>query len=201
MNCSMPGFSVHYQLLEFAQTHVHWVGDAIQPSHPLFSSSPPAFNLSQHQGLFQGVSSWHQLAKVLELRHQSFQWTDARRFPARTSKKFMKLWVLCCLGRNTDIYRQLEAQVNCLWLKGRIPFLILDFLLINFLALVYTLKFYETIHCIISDRDSFFFFVESYSWKKSDFYSSEGEKYLLFFMLSLLAFSGYKFRFAILAHL
>ena len=68
---------VHYQLPEFTQTHVHWVGDAIQPSHPLSSSSPPAFNLSQHQGLFQWISSSHQqVAKVLEfqLQSQSFQW-------------------------------------------------------------------------------------------------------------------------------
>ena len=61
---------------EFIQTHVHWVGDAIQPSHPLLSPSPPTFNLSQHQGLFKWVSSSHQVAKVLELQlqHQSFQW-------------------------------------------------------------------------------------------------------------------------------
>ena len=52
MDCSMPGFPVHHQLLEFTQTHVHWVGDAIHPSHPLSSPSPPTFNLSQHQGLF-----------------------------------------------------------------------------------------------------------------------------------------------------
>ena len=66
----------HHQLLEFTQTHVHWVSDAIQPSHPLSSPSPPAFNLSQHQGLFKWVSSSHQVAKVLELhlQHQSFQW-------------------------------------------------------------------------------------------------------------------------------
>ena len=57
MNCSMPGFSVHHQLPEFTQTHVHWVGDAIQPAHPLSSPSPPALILSQHQGLFQWVSS------------------------------------------------------------------------------------------------------------------------------------------------
>ena len=67
MDCSTPGVSVHYQLLEFTQTHVHWVGDAIQPSHPLSSPSPTAFNLSQHQGLFQWASSSHQVAKVLEL--------------------------------------------------------------------------------------------------------------------------------------
>ena len=75
MDCSMPGLPVHHQLLEFTQTHVHWVSDAIQPSHPLLSPSP-AFNLSQHQGLFQWVSSSHQMTKVLEnqLQHQSFQW-------------------------------------------------------------------------------------------------------------------------------
>ena len=65
MNHSMPGLPVHHQPPEFTQTHVQWVGDAIQPSHPLSSPSPPAFNLSQHQGLFQWVSSWHQVAKVI----------------------------------------------------------------------------------------------------------------------------------------
>ena len=75
MDCSTPGFPVHHQLLELTQTHVHRVGDAIQPSHPLSSPSPPAFNLSQHQGLFQRISSLHQVAKVLEfqLHHQPFQ--------------------------------------------------------------------------------------------------------------------------------
>ena len=67
MDCSTPGFPVHHQLPELAQTLVHWVSDAVQPSHPLSSPSPPAFNLSQHQGLFQWVSSSHQVAKVLEL--------------------------------------------------------------------------------------------------------------------------------------
>ena len=74
MDCSTPGFPVHHQLPELAQTHVHRVGDAIQPTHPLSSPSPPAFNLSQHQGFFQWVSSSHQVAKVLEFQHQSFQW-------------------------------------------------------------------------------------------------------------------------------
>ena len=67
MGCSMPGFLVFHYLLEFAQTQVHWVGDTIQPSHPLWPPSPPALSLSQHQGLFQWVSSFHQVAKVLEL--------------------------------------------------------------------------------------------------------------------------------------
>ena len=62
MDCSMPGFPVHHQLLELTQTHVLWVSDAIQPSHPLPSPSPLAFNLSQHQGLFKWVSSLHQVA-------------------------------------------------------------------------------------------------------------------------------------------
>ena len=77
MDCSRPSLPVHHQLLEFTETHVHWVGDAIQPSHPLPSPSPPTFNLCQHQGLFKWVSSLHQVAKVVEfqLQHQSFQWT------------------------------------------------------------------------------------------------------------------------------
>ena len=76
MDCSTPGLPVHHQLQEFTQIHVHWVGDAIQPSPTLSSPSPPAFNLSQHQGLFKGVSPLQQVAKVLEfqLQHQSFQW-------------------------------------------------------------------------------------------------------------------------------
>ena len=65
MNHSMPGLPVYHQLPESTQTHVHWVGDAIQPSHPWSSPSPSTFNLSQHQGLFQGVSSLNQVAKVL----------------------------------------------------------------------------------------------------------------------------------------
>ena len=76
MDCSTPGLPVHHQLLEFTQTHVHWVGDAIQTYHPLSSPSPPTFNLSQHQRLFQGVTSSHQVAQVSEfqLQHYSFQW-------------------------------------------------------------------------------------------------------------------------------
>ena len=76
MDCSTPGLPVHHHLPELAQTHVHWVSDAIQPSHPLSSPSPPAPNPSQHQGLFQWVSSLYQVAKGLELQlqHQSFQW-------------------------------------------------------------------------------------------------------------------------------
>ena len=76
MDCSTPGSPVLYYLPEFAQTHVHWVGDAILPSHPLSPPSLSAFNFFQHQGFFQWVSSLHKVARVLEfqLQHQSFQW-------------------------------------------------------------------------------------------------------------------------------
>ena len=89
MDCSTPDFPVPHQLPELAQTHVHRVGDAIHPSHPLSSPSPPAFDLSHHQSLFQWVSSSHQVAKVLEfqLQNQSFQWifrTDLLKVSFRT---------------------------------------------------------------------------------------------------------------------
>ena len=76
MDCITPGLPVHHQLLELAQTHVHRVGDPIQPPHPLSLTSRPAFNLPQYQGLFHWVSSSHQVPKVLELhlQHQYFQW-------------------------------------------------------------------------------------------------------------------------------
>ena len=75
MNRSTPGLPVHQQLPEFTETHVHPVGDAIQPSHPLSSPSPPAPNPSQHHSLFQWVNSSHEVAKVLEFQfqHHSFQ--------------------------------------------------------------------------------------------------------------------------------
>ena len=87
MNCSMPGSPVHHQLPELTQTHARWVSDAIQPSHPLLSPSPPVFNLSsmQYQAFFQWVTSSHQVAKVLELQlqhqHQSFQQIFRTDFP------------------------------------------------------------------------------------------------------------------------
>ena len=93
MNCSTPGFSVHHYVPEFAQTQVHWVSDAIQPSHLLSSPSPLALNFSQHQGLFQWVSSSHHVAKVLELQlqHQSFQWVFRIDFLWD-----WLVWSLCC---------------------------------------------------------------------------------------------------------
>ena len=76
MYWSMPGLPVPHHLPEFAQVQVHCIGDTIQPSHPLMPSSPSAFNLSQHQGLFQWLVCLHQMTKILELhlQHQSFQW-------------------------------------------------------------------------------------------------------------------------------
>ena len=83
MDCSMSGLPVHHQLPEFTEAHVHWVGDAIQPSHPP-SSTSPAFNCSQHQCLFKWVSSLHQVAKGLEfqLQYQSLQWIFRTDFPS-----------------------------------------------------------------------------------------------------------------------
>ena len=83
MNHSTPGLPVYHQLSEFTQTHVHRVGDDIQPSHPLSSPSPPTPNPTQHQGLFQWVNSSHEVAKVLEFQpqHQSFQWTPRTDLP------------------------------------------------------------------------------------------------------------------------
>ena len=75
MDCRTPGLPVHHQLPELTKTHVHCESDANQPSHPLSSPSPSAFNLSQHQGLFKWVNSSHQVAKVLEIQHQSFQYS------------------------------------------------------------------------------------------------------------------------------
>ena len=108
IDCSMPGFLICHHLLEFAQVHGHCIGDAIQPSHSLWSPSSAAFNLSQHQGLFQWVSSSYQVAKVLELQlqHQSFKWIFRvgflwdwlvwSPFCPRDSLGIYSLWRPCC---------------------------------------------------------------------------------------------------------
>ena len=122
MNRSTPDLPVHHQFLESTQTHVHWVGDAIQPSHPLLSPSP-ALNLSQHQGLFKWVSSSHQVAKVLEfqLQHQSFQWSP------RTDLLFYWVWTNTGLvstkkrkriprwGRKQASFCKLQMMVSGSW--------------------------------------------------------------------------------------
>ena len=108
MDCSTPGFPVYHQLPEPTQTHVHHVGDAMQPSHLLSSPSPPAFSLSQHQGLFQWVDSLHQVAQVLEfhLQHQSFQWIfSSHHFIANRWRK----------NGNSDRFYFLGFQNHCGW--------------------------------------------------------------------------------------
>ena len=97
MDCSTPGFPVLHYLPEFAQTHVPWVGDAIQPSPPL-SPPSPVLNLSQHQGHFQRIGSSHQVAKVLELQHQSFQWVFRVDFLSR-----WLVWSPCSPGDSIEL--------------------------------------------------------------------------------------------------
>ena len=112
INCSTPGLPVYHQLLEFTQTHLHWVSDAIQPSHPLSSPSVPTFNLSQHQGLFKWVNSSHQVASVLEfqLQHQSFQWTVRTIF-------FRIDWLDLLAGQGTlkSLLQYHSSKVLILW--------------------------------------------------------------------------------------
>ena len=112
MNSSMPGFRVHHQLLELAQTHVHQISDAIQPSHSLSSPSPPAFNLSQQQGLFKWVSSSHQVAKVLELQLQqpSFEWKFRTNF-------FRIDWLdlLAVQGTLKSLLQHHSSKASILW--------------------------------------------------------------------------------------
>ena len=98
MDCSTPGFPVHYQLSELAHTPVRWVSDALQPSHPLLSPSPPAFNLSQHQGLFQWVSYSHQVAKVLEYWSFSFNISPSNQYSGLISFRMDCLDLLAVQG-------------------------------------------------------------------------------------------------------
>ena len=115
MDCSTPGFPIHHQFLEFTQTHVHWVGDAIQPSHPLLSPSPPPFNLSQYQGLFQWVSSSHQVAKILEFQLNIQDW-----FPlgwtgwiSLQSKGLSSVFSNTTVQKHKLFGAQLSLQTNC----------------------------------------------------------------------------------------
>ena len=113
MHCSTPGLPVHHQLSEFTQTHVHRVGDAIQPSHPLLSPSSRTFDLSQHQGLFKWVISLHQVARVLEfqLQQQSFQWTP------RTDLLQDVLVGSSCSPRETlkSLFQHHSSKASVLW--------------------------------------------------------------------------------------
>ena len=111
MNHSIPGLPVHHQLLEFTHTHVHWVGDAIQPSHPLSSCSPPALNLSQNQGLFKWVSSLHQMAKVLE---SQLQHSPSNEHPALISFRMDWLDLLAVQGTLKSLLQHHSSKASIL---------------------------------------------------------------------------------------
>ena len=108
----MPGLPVHYQLPEFTQTHVHWVGDAIQPSHPLLSPSPSPFNLSQHQGLFQWVTSSHQVAKD---RNFSFNISPSKEYSGLISFRMDWLNLLAVQGTLKSVLQHHSSKVSILW--------------------------------------------------------------------------------------
>ena len=124
MNRSTPGLPVHHQFPESTQTHVHRVGDAIQPSQPLLSPSSPALNLSQHQGLFKWVSSSHQVAKILEfqLQHQSYQWP-----PGLISFRMDWLNLLAVQGGlSIDFYQIIEIRDTSNSIQSRVNLVSLD---------------------------------------------------------------------------
>ena len=110
MVCSMSGFPVLHYFLEFAQTHVHWVGDATQLSHPLSLLSSPALSLSQHQGLFQWIDSSYQVAKILELQHQS-----SSEFSGLISFRIDRLDLLAVQGTLKSILHHHNSKASILW--------------------------------------------------------------------------------------
>ena len=112
MAWSKPGLHVHHQLHEFMQTHVHWVSDAIQPSHPLLPPCPLAFSFFQHQGLYKWVSYSHQVAKVLEfqLQHQAFQWIFRL-----ISFRMVRLDLLAVQGTLKSLFQHHSSKASILW--------------------------------------------------------------------------------------
>ena len=112
MDCNMTGFPGHHQLPELAQTHVYQVGDAIQPSHPLSSPSPPTLNLSQHQGLFQWVSSSHQVAKVLEFQLQR---QSSNEYSGLISFRMDWLDLLAVQGTLKSLLQHHSSKASILW--------------------------------------------------------------------------------------
>jgi len=113
MDCSTPGFPVHHQLLELAQTHVHRVGDAIQPSHPLSSPSPPAFNLAQHQGLFQWIRSLNQVAKVF-----SFSISPSKQYSGLISFRIDWFDLRAVQGTLKSLLQHYSSKASILWLSA-----------------------------------------------------------------------------------
>ena len=111
MNCSTPGLPVHHQLPESTQTHVHWVSDAIQPSHPLSSPSPPALNFSQCQGLFKWVRSSHQMAKVLEFQVNI---SPSNEHPGLISFRMDKLDLLAVQGTLKSLLQHHSSKASIL---------------------------------------------------------------------------------------
>ena len=112
MVTNTPGFPVLYHLPEIAQTHVHWIGDAIQPSHPLLPSSPPALNISQHQGLFQWVSSSHQWPKYWSL---SFSISSSKEYSGLISFRIdwfdiLAVWVIL-----KSLLQHHSSEASTLW--------------------------------------------------------------------------------------
>ena len=112
MDWSTPGLPIHHQLPEFTQTHFHWVGDAIQPSHLLSSYSPPASVLSQHQGLFQRVSSSHQVAKVLEF---SFSISSSNEYSGLISFRMDCLDLLAVQGTLKAFLQHHSSKASIFW--------------------------------------------------------------------------------------
>ena len=112
MDCSTPGFPVHRHLPEFAQTHVHWVGDAIRPSHPLSSPSPPAFNLAQDQGLFQWADSSHQVVKVLEF---PLQLSPSNEYSGLISFRMDWFDFLAVQGTLKSLLQHHSSKASVLW--------------------------------------------------------------------------------------
>ena len=112
MNCSMPGLPVHRQLWDFTQTHVYWVGDAIQPSHPLSSPSPPTFNLSQHQGLYQWVSSCIRWPKYWSF---SFSISPSNEHPGLISFRMDWLDLLAVQGTLKSLLQHHSSKASILW--------------------------------------------------------------------------------------
>ena len=116
LDCSMPGLPVDHKLLEFIQTHVHWVGDAIQLSHPLSSPSPPTFNLSQHQGSFKWVSSSHQVAKVLEFQ---LKISPSKENPWLFSFRMDWLDLLVVQGTLKSLLQHHSSKASILWTSAK----------------------------------------------------------------------------------
>ena len=116
MDCSTPGLPVHHQLPESTQTHVHWVSDAIQPSHPLSPPSPPAFNLSQHQGLFKWDSSSHQVAKVLEFQLQHSSSSEYSGMISFSLDWLDRTLVVTCEAHPDQLYKTVHHSFLCAYL-------------------------------------------------------------------------------------